>query len=202
MAATLDEISDGRFLLGLGAGNWEAEHTAFGVPFDHRASRFEEAIQIIGPLLRQGHVDFHGRYYEAANCVLAPRGPSPSGPPILVGGKGERMLRIIARHADSYIAIWPTDPLEVAQLREKVAAVCAEVGRDPETLELTVGTFVQLPGHGDPDDHKAVRGGYEEIAATLRAFADAGVEHLVIDLYPEISVSALDEFRHVLELMR
>jgi probable F420-dependent oxidoreductase len=202
MATTLDDISDGRFLLGLGAGNWEPEHTAFGYPFDHRAGRFEEAIQIIGPLLRGGAVDFHGRYYEAEDCILRPLGPTPSGPPILAGGKGERMLRIIARHADSYIAIWPTEPLEVAQLSEKMMAVCEEVGRDPETLGLTVGTFVALPESGEQEDGRAIRGSYAEIAATLQAFADAGVDHLVVDFRPEINVAAIDEFRHVLELMR
>jgi probable F420-dependent oxidoreductase len=202
MAATLDDISDGRFLLGLGAGNWEPEHTAFGYPFDHRAGRFEEAIQIIGPLLREGSVEFHGRYSVAANCVLRPLGPSPSGPPLLAGGKGERMLRIIARHADSYIGIWPTEPEDIRQLKEKLNAVCNEVGRDPATLGLTVGTFVKLPESGQAEEGRAISGSYAEIAATLHAFADAGVEHLVVDFRPEISAAAIDEFRRVLELMR
>jgi len=202
MADTLDEISDGRFLLGLGAGNWEPEHTAFGYPFNNRASRFEEVIQIVAPLLRDGRVDFHGSYYQAEDCVLRPRGPSPSGPPILVGAKGERMLRIIARHADAYIAIWPSDPLEVSQLKEKMVAVCSDVGRDPETLGLTVGTFVQLPEHDEPANDRAIRGSYEEIAVTLQTFAAVGVEHLVIDFRPEISVQAIEKFRRVLEFMK
>lgn len=201
IAATLDEISDGRFLLGLGAGNWEPEHTAFGYPFDHRAGRFEEAIQIIAPLLRQGMVDFHGTYYEATDCVLEPRGPSPAGPPILVGAKGERMLRIIARHADAFIDIWPTEPSQVAQQWAKMAAICTEVGRDPSTLDLTIGTFVQLPGNGEPADGRAIRGSYEEIAATLRAFAAVGVTQLIVDFRPEISLRTIEEFRRVLELM-
>ena len=140
MADALDEISGGRFILGLGAGNWEPEHTAFGYPFDHRAGRFEEAMQIIAPLLREGQADFHGKYYEATECVLRPRGPSPSGPPIWVGARGERMLRIIARHADAYITIWPITPVQVTGQWEHMVAVCKEVGRDPATLELTVGT--------------------------------------------------------------
>ncbi|HVB65558.1 MAG TPA: LLM class flavin-dependent oxidoreductase [Nitrolancea sp.] len=201
MAATLDEISNGRFLLGLGAGNWEPEHTAFGYPFDHRASRFEEALQIIAPLLREGSVDFHGKYYEATECVLRPRGPSPSGPPIWAGAKGERMLRIIARHADAYIAIWPIDPTQVVELREKLATACAEVARDPATLELTVGTFVQLPENGQPADGRAIGGTYAEIAATLQAFAALGVGHLIVDFRPDISVQVIEEFGRVLALM-
>lgn len=99
MADSLDEISGSRFILGLGAGNWEAEHRMFGLPFDHRVGRCEEALQIVAPLLREGAVDFHDRYYEADRCVLRPRGPSLAGPPLRVGTRGERMLRIAARYS-------------------------------------------------------------------------------------------------------
>jgi probable F420-dependent oxidoreductase len=202
MADALDEISGGRFILGLGAGNWEPEHTAFGYPFDHRAGRFEEAIQIIAPLLREGRVDFHGKYYEATECVLRPRGPSSSGPPIWVGARGERMLRIIARHADAYITIWPINPAQVTERWEKMVAVCKEVGRDPATLELTVGTFVHLPEDGQPaDDDRAICGTYEEIAAQLQAFAAVGVRHLNVDFRPDISVQTIEEFGRVMALM-
>ncbi|MGI8690686.1 MAG: LLM class flavin-dependent oxidoreductase [Thermomicrobiales bacterium] len=202
MADALDEISDGRFLLGLGAGNWEPEHTMFGYPFDHRAGRFAEAMAIITPLLREGTVDFHGKYYEATDCVLRPRGPSPSGPPIWVGAKGERMLRIIARHADAYITIWPITPAQVTEQWERMVAACTDVGRDPATLELTAGTFVRLPENGQPaDDDRAICGTYEEIAAQLQAFADVGVRHLHITFRPDISVQTIEEFGRVLALM-
>lgn len=203
MADALDEISGGRFILGLGAGNWEPEHTAFGYPFDHRAARFEEAMRIIGPLLREGRVDFHGKYCEATECVLRPRGPSPSGPPIWVGARGERMLRIIARHADAYNAIWPINAAQVAERWEEMVAACRDVGRDPATLALTVGTFVHLPENGRPaDDDRAISGTYEEIAARVRAFADVGVRHLIVDFRPDISVRTIEEFGRVLALMR
>lgn len=199
MAATLDEISDGRFILGVGAGNWEPEHTAFGYPFDHRASRFEEALRIIRPLLRNGSVDFQGRYYQANNCVLRPCGPSPSGPPIWGGAKGERMLRIIAEHADGYIAIWPINPAQVAAQWELVIAACGEVGRDPETLELTVGTWVHPPENGQPVvDPGAISGSTEEITEQLQGFAAAGVDHLIVDFRPEITVQRIEEFEPVL----
>src|SRR4051794_13824065 len=150
MADALDEISGGRFILGLGAGWHEPEYTAFGYPFDRRAGRFAEAMQIIAPLLRERRVDFNGRYSAAADCVLRPRGPSPSGPPLWIGAKGARMLRLIARHADAYIAIWPITPAQVRERWEEIVAACEEVGRDPATLELTVGTFVHLPENGRP----------------------------------------------------
>jgi probable F420-dependent oxidoreductase len=202
MADALDEIAGGRFILGLGAGNWEPEHTAFGYPFDHRAGRFEEAMQVIAPLLREGRVDFHGKYHDATECVLRPHGPSPSGPPIWVGARGERMLRIIARHADAYNAIWPINPAQVTERWEQMVVACKEVGRDPATLELTVGTFVHLPENGQPaDDDRAISGDYEEIAAQLQAFAAVGVRHLIVDFRPDISVRTIGEFGRVLALM-
>lgn len=202
MADALDEISGGRFILGLGAGNWQPEHTAFGYPFDHRASRFAEALPIIGPLLREGRVDFHGTYYEANNCVLRPRGPSPSGPPIWAGARGERMLRIIARYADAYNAIWPINLAQVTEQRERMIAACKEVGRDPATLERTVGTFVHLPDNGRPAaDDRAICGTNEEIAAQLPAFAAVGVRHLIVDIRPDISMQTIEQFGCVLALM-
>jgi alkanesulfonate monooxygenase SsuD/methylene tetrahydromethanopterin reductase-like flavin-dependent oxidoreductase (luciferase family) len=83
MAVTLDEVSTGRFILGLGAGWHRPEFDAFGMPFDHRVSRLEEALKIIRPLLKEGYVDFSGSYYQARHCELLPRGPRRTGPPIL-----------------------------------------------------------------------------------------------------------------------
>src|SRR5512146_1755837 len=75
MAVTVDEVSGGRLTLGLGAGWNEPEYRAFGFPFDHRVDRFEEALQIIRPLLKEGRVDFQGKYYRADECEIAPLGP-------------------------------------------------------------------------------------------------------------------------------
>lgn len=202
MADALDEISNGRFRLGLGAGNWEPEHVAFGYPFDRRASRFEEAIQMLAPLLREGRVDFHGDYHQANDCVLSPRGPSPAGSPIYVGAKGERMLRIAARHADGIIAIWPITPTQVTEQRERMIAACRDVGRDPATLRLIVGTFVHLPEHGSPvADDRAISGTEEEIAGQLRAFAAAGVDQLVADPRPDISLEKIEQLGRIAKLI-
>ena len=103
-AATVDEISGGRLILGLGAGWNEPEYTAYGFPFDRRASRFEEAFTIIRSLLRDGHVDFDGEFYQARDCELHPRGPRPNGPPLMIGSIGERMLNFTAPHMDSWNA--------------------------------------------------------------------------------------------------
>src|SRR5689334_5578024 len=90
MANTVEEISGGRIILGLGAGYHQPEYSAFGIPYDHRVSRFEEALHIIATLLRERHVDFEGRFYSARDCALAISGPRPEGPPIMIGTTGQR----------------------------------------------------------------------------------------------------------------
>src|SRR5258708_1792220 len=74
------------------------------VAFDHRVDRFEEALQILKPLLHEGHVDFAGQYYQARNCDIVPRGPRSEGPPLMVGSEGPRMLKLTAQYAD----LWNT----------------------------------------------------------------------------------------------
>ena len=92
-AATIDEISGGRFILGLGAGWNDTEFKAFGFPFDHRIDRFEESFTIIRTLLREGAIDFDGRFYQARDCELIPRGPRPDGPPLMIGSRGDADAR-------------------------------------------------------------------------------------------------------------
>ncbi len=102
MADTVEEISGGRLILGLGAGWNEPEYRAFGYPFDHRVDRFEEGIEITTSLLRTSHCDFDGRWYQIKDCELRPRGPRPEGPPIVIGTAGERMLGLTAKYADGW----------------------------------------------------------------------------------------------------
>ena len=122
-ASTIDEISGGRLILGLGAGWNETEFRAFGVPFDHRVDRFEEAFTIIRTLLQDGAIDFDGRFYQARDCELLPRGPRPTGPPLMIGSNGPRMLRIAAPHVqawNSWFADIGNTPDGVARLRDVV----------------------------------------------------------------------------------
>lgn len=210
-AATVDEISDGRLILGLGAGWHEPEFTAFGFPFDHRVSRFEEALQIISLLLREGQVDFEGRYYSARECVLRPRGPHRNGPPIMIGAHGDRMLRLVARYADAWNADWFTSPEEVPPLRAQVDAACTVVGRNPSTLERTLAVVMDAPGHRPrpgadwPTDMRAgfpppASGTPEELAALLRGFAAEGITHVQIWLEPN-TLAGIEAFAPTLPLL-
>src|SRR5262249_18329693 len=137
MATAADEVSHGRLILGVGAGWNEPEYQAFGLPFDHLAGRFEEALQIMKPLLREGRVDFAGQYYQARDCEDAPRGPRPEGPPLMVGSEGPRMLRLTAQYADLWNTGYMGKPETMAAPLARIDAACREVGRDPATLGIT-----------------------------------------------------------------
>ena len=209
-AATIDEIAAGRFVLGLGAGWNETEFRAFGIPFDHRIDRFEEAFTIIRTLLRDGEIDFDGHYHQARDCELLPR-PRPGGPPLLVGSNGPRMLRITMPHVDAWNT-WYADtdntPAGVAPLRAIVDAACRDVGRDPATVRRTVAVHVRLPGGrgrtmGDTsttDRIVPLEGSPEQMAEELRGYAAAGVDEVQAVLDP-IDRPSIERFAAVLPLL-
>jgi alkanesulfonate monooxygenase SsuD/methylene tetrahydromethanopterin reductase-like flavin-dependent oxidoreductase (luciferase family) len=209
MADTVDEISGGRLILGLGAGWHEPEYQAFGFPFDHRVSRFGEALKIIHGLLHDGQIDFEGKYYQARECELRPRGPRPNGPPILLGTTSPRMLRLTAQYADiwnTYFTRHENRPEGVAPLRGLVDAACVEVGRDPATLGRTCAVLVGFddrfsgPSSANPSGTPPLTGSPAEIAATLRGFATEGISHVQVWLEPN-DLSGIESFAPVLELL-
>jgi alkanesulfonate monooxygenase SsuD/methylene tetrahydromethanopterin reductase-like flavin-dependent oxidoreductase (luciferase family) len=204
MADTVDEISNGRLILGIGAGWNKAEYDAFGYPFDHRTDRFTEALAILSGLLRDGHVDFEGTYYEARDCELRPRGPRPQGPPIMVGASqaGPRMLELAARYGNGWNTWFNSTGNTVDGLRPllaRVDAACEAVGRDPSTLERSAAVIVEVGAHapsamtGPP-----LTGSAAEIAAGLRAYAAAGVGHVQVWLEPN-TPAGIEAFASVLE---
>ena len=206
VAETIDEISGGRLILGIGAGWAEPEYTAFGFPYDHRAGRFEEALTIITSLIRTGKVDFNGEYYAALDCELRPRGPRPGGMPIMIGTfSGERMMRLTAQHADSW-NVWANSTgnraAGVPALKAQMDAICESVGRDPATLGRSAAVMVDFPGaYGRPGQiHPSLTGTPEELAAEFRAYADAGIDH--IQLYPDpCTVAGIEALAPALEIL-
>ena len=144
MAATLDDVSGGRLILGIGSGWHDPEFDAFGYPKDHKVSRFEEALAVIVGLIRSGRADLDGRYVTARDAVLIP--PARPDLPILIAAKGPRMLELTARHADAWNLAWFGLPDErLARVRGELMDACARVGRDPATLSITVGVTVRYP---------------------------------------------------------
>ncbi|MFL5726205.1 MAG: LLM class flavin-dependent oxidoreductase [Chloroflexota bacterium] len=178
MAATADDVGDGRLILGLGCGWHEPEYTAFGYPFDHRVTRFEEAAQIIVRLLRGERVTFRGDFNELEDAVILP--PPAHRTPILIAATRPRMMRATARLADAWQTAWyglPND--DYRKELGDLGGACEAEGRDPTTVEIYAGVNVG----GDPDDpHLALDPA--AIADGLAAWAAAGAGHVQFGVYP------------------
>jgi alkanesulfonate monooxygenase SsuD/methylene tetrahydromethanopterin reductase-like flavin-dependent oxidoreductase (luciferase family) len=206
-AATLDEVSGGRLILGLGAGWNESEYAAFGFPHDHRVSRFEEAFTIIRRLLRGEEFDFRGDYYNLDDCLIVPPGPRPDGPPLMIGSAGARMLDITMPYAQSWNAWYAwfgNRPENLAPWMKKVDDACRRVGRDAAAVERTCAVYVGLTGGAGrnvgattEEDVPPLRGSTAELAAAMRQYAAAGISHVQLVLDP-ITVESIEEFAPVL----
>jgi len=200
-AATVDAISQGRLILGLGAGWNRREFNAFGFPYDRRVSRFGEALGIIAPLLREGRTTFHGQYYDVDDCVLDPRPVRAGGPPIMLGSNSPRMLSIGLPVVDSWNVWWSIYDNSVerfTQVKAEVDAVMPE-GR---TVEATAAVLVTLPGGrgrlmGETYDASVTTVTPDDLGQHIRGLADAGAKHLQLVLDP-ITADSIDTVGAVL----
>ena len=208
-AATVDEISGGRLIVGLGAGWNRSEYDAFGFPYDRRASRFEEAFTIIRTLLRDGHIDFRGEFYSADDCELAPR-PRAGGPPLMVGSQGPRVLRATLPHVDMWNA-WHSwfgnTPAGLTKMLTMLDATCLEVGRDPKEISKTAAIMIQAPGgtgrvYGDSEHEgtSAITGSPADVAEALLAFSSTGIDHIQLVLDP-ITIDSIEWISEVLAIV-
>jgi len=166
-ANALDEVSGGRFVLGLGAGWHQPEFSAFGFEFEHRVSLFSDSLEVIAPLLRTGRVDYDGKY-AIGHATLTPRGPRPGGPPLMIAAFGPRMMKLTAQWADRYNTAWyglPDEEFrgEMAKLR----AACETLGRDPSEIEVSVGLTVLN------DETAATRSGDQYVKGPAEALAES-----------------------------
>ncbi len=210
MAATVDAISGGRLILGLGAGWNQREYTAFGFPYDYRVSRFAEAFTIIRTLLADGAIDLHGKYYQVTDAVLHPRSPRPGGPPLMVGSVGERMQAITLPHVAAWNVWWSDYGNTAAGFAQRKAVVdqrIAALGRAGQ-VQATCAVLVQLPdgrgrtmGDYPGDQVQALRGPADELAEQLRGFAAAGADHVQLVLDPIVPAS-IETLAEVVSLLR
>ncbi len=211
-AATVDAISGGRLIVGLGAGWNGPDYTAFGFPYDRRVSRFAEAFTIIRTLLTDGSIDFHGEFYDADRCTLHPRSPRPGGPPLMVGSIGERMLGITLPHVAAWNMWWSqygNSPDGFAREKARVDVHIVAAGRMVDEVEATAAAYFRLPGGtrrlmGDYDadtDVDPLTGSPAEMADIRRAFAAAGCAHLQLVVDP-ITRDSIERLAEVLALAR
>jgi alkanesulfonate monooxygenase SsuD/methylene tetrahydromethanopterin reductase-like flavin-dependent oxidoreductase (luciferase family) len=183
MAANLQFLSGGRFILGIGAGWKEDEYRAYGYPYPPARQRIEEledAVNIIRAMWRNAPATYTGRQYSVAEAYCEPQPHPPI--PLMIGGIGERYtLAVVARHADW----WNGNFCTAEEYRRLVGVLrerCGEVGRDPEEIRLTYYGIVAIadtPPTRGPGLH-VVRGTPQQVADELRAFVEIGVSHIMI----------------------
>lgn len=200
MAATIAEISRGRFTLALGAGWNEVEFDAFGLPFDSRVARFEESFAIVRPLLAGERVTLHGRHWQAQDAVLLPQ--PAYRPRLMIGSNGPRMLAAALPHVDAWNT-WYEDYGNTvegfARQNEQTSAAARTAGRDPSEIARSACVLVALDTTSGErpilPEAPPVQGGPEEVAAHLRELADAGADEAILVVSPitEPSIRRLGE---------
>jgi alkanesulfonate monooxygenase SsuD/methylene tetrahydromethanopterin reductase-like flavin-dependent oxidoreductase (luciferase family) len=201
---TLDEISGGRFVFGLGSGHAGKQAHAFGLPEDRVQSRFAEAVEIIVPLLRRGHAEFEGSFYAARDLEHRPVGPRPGQIPLMMGARGPKMLRLAALHADTW-SWYVEERSELAEFAPRLVALeaaCLAAGRDPASIGRSAGIIVEPTDSTGAAEALAVpvRGSAEEIADGLREFRAGGFTQIEILLWPR-TLATLEAMAPVLELL-
>ena len=209
IADTIDDISGGRYVLGIGAGNTpDSDYEAFGFPTDKRYSRFAEAIQIIHGLLKNGAIDFEGEYYTAKHAELVLRGPRPEGPPINIGAGGPKMLQLVARYADAWNWWGWGETLEQVEERlkpimDQLEEAFAEEQRDPSTVGRTFDMYTVVPGGFEPEGlnmENPVLGTSEQIAEHILSIGEMGFDEVRCDVFPK-TIEALEAMQPVVEIV-
>ena len=189
MAVTIDDISDGRLILGLGSGDSEGEHLTFGFPTEQRVGRFEEALQITKKLFANESMDFDSAHHRLRGVRLLPGAHRKGGPPIMIGtlNPKARMQRLVAQYADiwnGWLGYTDARPESAEKQLRIIDDGCREHGRDPNTLVATTAVRGAMPGSGytpRPDEHP-LSGPPKEMAATLRGHAALGVSEVQVAL--------------------
>ncbi len=196
--ATVDEICGGRLILGLGAGWNRPDFEAFGLPYDHRVDRFEESFEIVRRLLAGERVTYEGSYHRVDDCVLL---PAPTRRvPIMIGSNGERVLSIALPHADAWNCwydLYGNTPEGFSQMSTAVDEAARTCGREPGSIRRSACALVELEGASGRRpkdvDIPPVGGSPEQIARSLRSFAEAGADEAILVVNPitEDSILAL-----------
>ena len=188
MAATVDHVSGGRLILGLGAGWFELEHDAFGIPYytpGGRARRLVEAVELIKALFTQDKTTYRGKYYQITDAPFEPKPLQKPYPPILIGGVGPKVVQpLVARHADIWHFFVREGGMPAAKkLVAHFDGVCAQVGRDPAEIQKSTSLSLdqlKLPAN--------------ELRALIRTYADLGVRYFIVSMFPDYDAAALRRF--------
>ena len=186
MAVTVDHISNGRLEIGLGAGWYEPEHTMFGIPFPETrelVGRFKEAVQVVVLMTREDTSSFDGEYYQLREARSRPASVQKPRPPLVLGAFGPRMLKIVARYADTWNAFGT--PEEMRERNQMLDDYCREIGRDPDTLDRSLYYWV-------PKADLDPWGSKDAFYSVLEPYVEAGVNQFILDQPGDSQIDQLD----------
>lgn len=214
MATTVDHISNGRVILGIGAGWFEEEHVAYDFPFytaRERAERLDEALQVIIKLWTEDHPSFDGKYYDLRNAPFAPKNVQKPHPPILIGGQGKKwIVPLVGRYAQHWNAPVGLTPDDIRERIEIIKAECKRVGREP--CDVEVSAFLVLYSVTDvplaaPVMGLAARlmtneriargllaGSAKQITEKIQTYVDAGATQIIMNVQPPYDPDLLERF--------
>jgi probable F420-dependent oxidoreductase len=176
--ATLDVLSGGRLICGVGAGWMREEFEALGLDFERRGEETDEWIRIFKVCWQQGDPEYHGRHYSFDRLAFAPKPVQQPHPPIWVGGNSRRAMRRAVELGDAWHPGW-SRPDQLVLQRQEMEAIAAKAGRDPATLDLTLLRPLQILDRPSGASRRALIGNAEEVAEDIRAYEQVGVSHLV-----------------------
>jgi len=209
IAETIDEISGGRYVLGIGAGNTpDSDYAAFGFPSDKRYSRFAEAIEIIHSLLKTGKANFSGEYYTIDDAEMVIRGPRPQGPPINIAAGSPKMLNLVARFADAW-NWWGWDETHEQTIKrmtpiiDMLETACETADRDPSAISRTFDLYaVVAPGFSSDGSgfETPIAGSSDEIADRIQRLEEIGIEEVRCDVFPK-TVAAIVSMQSVIDIV-
>jgi probable F420-dependent oxidoreductase len=203
LAATVDEISDGRLVFGIGAGWNEVEFRAFGLPYERRVSRFAEEFEIIRRLLSGEQFDFDGEFYRLEGAQILPE-PRPGGVPFMIGSNSPRMLSIALPHVamwNSWYNDFDNSPEGLEPLLVRIDSACDQAGRDPATLERTVALLLSFGrSENGRQPQNPITGSPQEMASVLDRIAELGIGHVQLVLDP-ITIESIERAAEVTHLL-
>jgi alkanesulfonate monooxygenase SsuD/methylene tetrahydromethanopterin reductase-like flavin-dependent oxidoreductase (luciferase family) len=214
MATTLDIVTRGRAVLGIGAGWFEPEHQAYGFPFNtakERADRLDEALQVITMLWTEDHPSFAGKYYTLDRAPFAPKSIQRPHPPIMIGGKGKKwIMPLVGRYAQQWNAPLGLTPDGIRERIDIIKAECKRIGRDPCDVEVSVflvlysitdvplaGPIMGLAARWMTNEGVArglLAGSAKQITEKIQTYVDAGATHIIMNIQPPYDGEMLERF--------
>ncbi len=179
VAASIERLSKGRLIMGVGVGWMEEEFAALGVPFKERGKMTDEQLEIVEKLWSEEHISYEGQFYSIQDVAFYPKPMQRI--PIWIGGEGMAAMRRTAKYGDAWFPYYID--ITATQLRERfdtIRRMAAEAGRDPDQIQLACCRAIEVTRDAVPQEETRLRGTPEQLIEALNAYREAGVDHIAL----------------------